>query len=52
MESAVINEYEYDKTMPNEAILTASDVEKSFLEVGKKLRASGGRSTNQSTRTS
>ena len=28
--SAISNEYESDKTMPNEAILTASDVEKSF----------------------
>ena len=34
--SAVINEYESDKTMPNEAILKASDVEKSFLERDKK----------------
>ena len=29
--SAIINEYESDKTMPNEASLTASDAEKSFF---------------------
>ena len=34
--SAIINEYESDKTMPNEAILTASDVEKSFLARNKE----------------
>ena len=27
----IINEYESDKTMPNEAILTGSDVQKSFF---------------------
>ena len=34
--SAIINEYESDKTIPNEAILTATDVEKSFLERNKE----------------
>ena len=37
--SAIINEYESDKTTSNEAILTATDVEKSFLESNKE----GGR---------
>ena len=34
--SAIINEYESDKTMPNEAILTESDVEKSFFVRNKE----------------
>ena len=34
--SAIINEYESDKTIPNEAILTTTDVEKSFLERNKE----------------
>ena len=34
--SAIINEYESHKTMPKEAILTASDVEKSFLVRNKE----------------
>ena len=29
--SVIINEYESDETMSNEAILTATDVEKSFI---------------------
>ena len=34
--SAITNEFESDKTIPNEAILTATDVEKSFLERNKE----------------
>ena len=34
--SAIINECASDKTMPNEAILTASDVEKLFLARNKE----------------
>ena len=34
--SVIINKYESDKTSPNEAILTATDVEKSFLELNKE----------------
>ena len=34
--SVIINEYESDKTISNEAILTATDVEKSFLERNKE----------------
>ena len=34
--SAIINEYESDKTIPNEASLTTTDVEKSFLERNKE----------------
>ena len=33
--SAIINEYESDKTIPKEAILTTTDVENSFLERNK-----------------
>ena len=32
----IVNEYESDKTISNEAILTATDVEKSFLERNKE----------------
>ena len=34
--SVIINEYESDKTISNEAILTATDVEKSFFERNKE----------------
>ena len=34
--SAIINECESDNTMPNEAILTASDAEKLFLVRNKE----------------
>ena len=34
--SVIINEYESDKTVTNEAILAATDVEKSFLERSKE----------------
>ena len=37
--SAIINEYEFDKTILSEGILTATDVEKSFHERNKE----GGR---------
>ena len=34
--SSIINEYKSDKTMPNDTVLTATDVEKSFLERNKE----------------
>ena len=34
--SVIINEFESDKTISNEAILTATDVEKSFLKSNKE----------------
>ena len=55
--SAIINEYESDKTMPTKQFSQHQTGRNHSLyatrkEVDKKLRASGARSTNQSTRTS
>ena len=55
--SAIINEYESDKTMPTKQFSQHQTERNLSLyatrkEVDKKLRASGETSTNQSTRTS